>query len=103
LLVFSYPTLPDDHVKDSAEVLFGPGSYVQERYDDAEVQGGKIALIVVKQQQVQKPPSLLDHMQSTYLKQFAYNRRVLSAEREVAGINCDIADFLSGLSNHPAE
>jgi hypothetical protein len=42
-------------------------------------------------------------MHSTFLKQFAYNRRVLSAEKEVAGINRDIEDFLSELSNDPAE
>jgi hypothetical protein len=65
--------------------------------------GGKIALIVAKQQQVQKPPSLLDHMHSTILRQSAYNESVLSAENEVAGINCDIADFLLGLSNDPSE
>jgi hypothetical protein len=103
MMIFTYPTLPDDQVKDSPEVLFGPGSYVQERYGDPEVQGGKIALIVAKQEQVQKPPSLLDHMQSTFLKQFAYNRRILSAENEIAGINCDIADFLSEMSNDPSD
>jgi hypothetical protein len=103
MMVFSHPTLRDDQVKDSAEVLFGPGSDVQERYDDPEVQGSKIALIVAKQQQAQKPPSSLDHMKSIFLKQYAYNQRVLSAENEISGINCDIADFLSGMSNDPAE
>jgi hypothetical protein len=32
-------------------------------------------------------------------KQIAYNERVLQAEDEIAGINCDIADFLSGMSS----
>jgi hypothetical protein len=31
-------------------------------------------------------------------KQVAYNERVSQAEDEVSGINCDIADFLSGLN-----
>jgi hypothetical protein len=40
-------------------------------------------------------------MQSTFLKQLAYNQRVLEAKKEVAGINCDVADFLSGMSVDP--
>jgi hypothetical protein len=32
-------------------------------------------------------------------KQVAYSERVLQAEDEVAGINCDIAEFLSGMSS----
>jgi hypothetical protein len=42
-------------------------------------------------------------MQSTFLKQLAYNQRVLEAEKEVAGIDCDVADFLSGMSLDPQE
>jgi hypothetical protein len=37
-------------------------------------------------------------MSSTNLKQVAYNQRVLKAEDEIAGINCEIADFLNGFS-----
>jgi hypothetical protein len=76
---------------------------LQERYADPEVQGGKIALIAVKQIRVQKPPNGLDRMRTTFLKQVAYNQRVLEAEHEIAGINCDIADFLSGMSLDPAD
>jgi hypothetical protein len=42
-------------------------------------------------------------MQSTVLKQRAYNQRVLNAEKEAAGINCDVADFLSGMSLDPSD
>jgi hypothetical protein len=52
-IIFSYPTLPDDQVKESPVSLFGPDSYLQERYDDPEVQGGKIALIATNQQLAQ--------------------------------------------------
>jgi hypothetical protein len=70
-----------------------------ERYDDPEVQGCKIALIAVNSKPVQKPPVCLDRMTSQFLKQVAYNERVLRAEDEIATINCDIADFLSGMSS----
>jgi hypothetical protein len=83
IIVFSYPPLPDDQVKETPVALFGQGSYLQERYDDPEVQGGKIALIASKQQLVQKPPNFLDRMQSTFLKQLGYNQRVLEAEKEM--------------------
>jgi hypothetical protein len=42
-------------------------------------------------------------MRTTFLKQVAYNQRVLEAEQEIAGINCDIADFLSGMSLDPVD
>jgi hypothetical protein len=35
--------------------------------------------------------------------QLAYNQRVLNAEKEVAGINCDVADFLSRMSTDPSD
>jgi hypothetical protein len=38
-----------------------------------------------------------------FLKQVAYNQRVIEAEDEVAGINCDVADFLSGMTLDPEE
>jgi hypothetical protein len=103
MMVFSYPSIEDSQIKGTPVALFGPGSYLQERYADPEVQGGKIALIATKQQLAQEPPNLLDRMQSTFLKQLLYNQRVLQAEKEVAGINCDIADFLSEMSIDPAE
>jgi hypothetical protein len=38
-------------------------------------------------------------MTSRFLKQVAYNERVLQAEDEIAVVNCDIADFLSVTSS----
>jgi hypothetical protein len=71
------------------------------RYPDPEVQGGKIALISFKQTRVQKPPNCLDHMQSRYLKQVAYNDRIIEAEKEVASINTDVPEFLSDMTLDP--
>jgi hypothetical protein len=42
-------------------------------------------------------------MQSTYSKQVAYNQRIMKAEEEISGINCDIADFVSQMTLDPAE
>jgi hypothetical protein len=56
-----------------------------------------------KQIGAQKPPNFLDRMQSTYLKQVAYNQRIMKAEEEISGINCDVADFVSQMSLDPAE
>jgi hypothetical protein len=103
MMVFSYPPMSDEKVKESPTALFGPGSILQERYDDPEVHGGKIALIASNNNKVQKPPNFLDRMQSTFLKQSAYRQRVLEAEKEIAGINYDVADFLSGMSVDPNE
>jgi hypothetical protein len=38
-------------------------------------------------------------MNARKLKYIAYNERVSQAEEEIAGINCDVADFLSGMSS----
>jgi hypothetical protein len=57
LMAFSHPTTPDCHVGNLPLLLFGPHSSVQDRYDDPEVQGGKIALIALKQKRAQKPPN----------------------------------------------
>jgi hypothetical protein len=103
LMIFSVPPIDDQDVKEKPKSLFGPEAYLQERYDDPEVQGGKIALIAAKQITVQKPPNGLDRMQSTLLKQIAYNERVLEAEGEIAGINCEVPTFLSELSLDPEE
>jgi hypothetical protein len=100
-MAFTHTTRPDDEVREEPTILFGPGSFLQERYVDPEVQGGKIALIAFKQIRAQKPPNGLDRMWSIYLKQVAYNQRAIEAENEVAGINCDIADFLLGMSIDP--
>jgi hypothetical protein len=51
----------------------------------------------------QKPPNFLDRMQSTYMKQVAFNQRIIAAEEEISGINCDIADFVSEMSLDPSE
>jgi hypothetical protein len=40
-------------------------------------------------------------MQSRYLKQVAYNDRVIEAEKEIAAINCEVPDFLSGMTLNP--
>jgi hypothetical protein len=93
----SYPNVADEHARKSAELLFN-GRF-QERCDDPEVQGGKIALIAANGKTVQKPPNCLDRMTSRFLKQVAYNERVLRAEDEIATTNCDIADFCQGC--HP--
>jgi hypothetical protein len=37
------------------------------------------------------------------MKQVAYNQRILEAEREISGINCDVSDFLSGMTVDPDE
>jgi hypothetical protein len=42
-------------------------------------------------------------MQSTYLKQVAYNQRIMKAEEEISGINCDVADFVSQMSLDPVQ
>jgi D-aminopeptidase len=76
---------------------------LQGRYDDPEVQGGKIALIAFKQNRAQKPPNFLDRMWSTFLKQVAYNQRAIEAETGVAGVNSEIPDFLSGMNLDPEE
>jgi hypothetical protein len=81
---------------------FRPGSRITGTvYDDPEVQGGKIALIAAKQIRVQKPPSFLDHMQSRYLKQVAYNDRIIQAEKEIAAINADIPEVLCQMNLDP--
>jgi hypothetical protein len=103
LMAFSFPPLPDDQVREEARIIFGPNHSLQERYDDPEVQGGKIALIAFKHLRVQKTPNCLDHMHSRYLKQVAYNDRVIEAEKEIASINADVPDFLSGMTLGPSE
>jgi hypothetical protein len=87
-----------EEVHEEPSILFGPGSYLQERYADEEVQGGKIALIAFRQMRAQKPSNGLDRMQSTFSKQVAYDERVLEAESEIAGINYDVPHFLEDMS-----
>jgi hypothetical protein len=82
-MAFSFPPKPDDQLREEPRIIFGPGHHLQERYDDPEVQGGKIAFIAFKQNRVQKPPNYLDRMQSRYLKQVAYNDRVIEAENKL--------------------
>jgi hypothetical protein len=40
-------------------------------------------------------------MHSTFLKQVAYSDRVIEAEKEVSSVNCDVTDFLSGMTFDP--
>jgi hypothetical protein len=103
LMAFSVPPIPDGQIGNLPTLLFGPGRHAQERYDDPEVQGGKIALIAFKQIRVQKPPNSLHPMESTFLNQVAFNQRIIEAKNEISGINCDIADFVAGMSLDPAE
>jgi hypothetical protein len=42
-------------------------------------------------------------MQSVFLKQVAYNQRVIEAEDEIAGLNTEVADFLTEMSIDPKE
>jgi hypothetical protein len=102
-MAFSIPPIPDSEVGNLPTLLFGPGTHQTDRYVDPEVQGGKIALLADTQKGAQKPPNSLDRMQSTYSKQVAYNQRIMKAEDEISGINCDIADFVSQMSLDPAE
>jgi hypothetical protein len=101
IMAFTFPTLPDGQLREIPTIIFGRGHTLQERYDDPEVQGGRIALIAFKHIRVQKPPNYLDRMQSRYLKQIAYNDRVIEAEKEVASITCDVPEFLSGMTLDP--
>jgi hypothetical protein len=93
VMAHSSPVMTDELAVHHADFLFG--GRIQERYPDPEIQGGKIALVALNNNIVQKPPNTLDRMQTSLLKQMACNQRVSSAENEIAGINCDIADFLS--------
>jgi hypothetical protein len=102
-LAFSVPPIPDSQIGNLPTRLFGPWSHVQERYDDPEVQGGRIALIAFEQKRVQKPPNFLDRMQSSFMKQVAYNQRIIEAENEISGINCDVADFVAGMTLDPID
>jgi hypothetical protein len=101
-LVLRFPPLQDEKmVPDLAQFLLGR-KLPEKRCPDQEVQGGKIALVEVKQQSVQKPPNSLDHMHSSFLKQVAYNQRIFKAEVATASINADLADFLMNFSTNPA-
>jgi hypothetical protein len=79
LMAFSIPPLPDDQIGNLPSLLCGPGAFKQDRYVDPEVQGGRIALIAIKQMRAQKPLNFLDRMQSTYMKQVAFNQRIIAA------------------------
>jgi hypothetical protein len=101
LVVLTYAPMPDQHAAQSAQILFGGRQ--QERYDDPEVQGGRIAPIASNNNIVQRPPNSLDRIHASLPKKIAYNQRVLSAEDEIAGINSEIGDFLSKMTVSPDE
>jgi hypothetical protein len=42
-------------------------------------------------------------MQSTHMKQVAFNQRIIAAEEENSGINCDVSDFVSEMTLDPSE
>jgi hypothetical protein len=102
-MAFTLPARPDEQIREEPRIIFGAGPWLQERYPDPEVQRGKIALIAFKHDRAQKPPNFLNRMNSRYLKQVAYNDRVIEAEREVAAINCEAPIFLSEMTLDPAE
>jgi hypothetical protein len=95
-MAYARPPIPDEQLDPTT--LFGPSAVLQERYDDEEVQGGKIALIAVKQIRAQKPPNGLDRMQSTFSKQVAYNKRILEAEKEITEISIGVSQFLTEMT-----
>jgi hypothetical protein len=97
VIALSYPPMPDQFAQQSADILFG--GRLQERYPDPEVQGCKTALIASNNNIVQKPPNSLDRMHASLPKQVSYDQRVLHAEDEIAGINCDVGEFLSQMSS----
>jgi hypothetical protein len=96
VMAFTSPLF--EEVRDAPQRLFGQEAQFQEQYVDEEVQGGKIVLIAFKQMRAQKPPNCLDRMQSTFSKQVAYNQRILEAENQIAGINCDVPHFLEEMT-----
>jgi hypothetical protein len=102
-LTFRAIWIPLSQIGNLPTLLFGPEMGLKDRYVDPEVQGGKIALIAVKQARVQKPPNFLDRMRSTFSTQVAYNERIMKAEEDISGVNCDVADFVSQMSLDPAE
>jgi hypothetical protein len=95
-MAFTRPPTPDGQL--DPITLFGPTAVLQERYDDEEVRGGKIALIAVKQIRAQKPPNGLDRTQSTFSKQVAYNKRILEAEKEILEIAISTPQFLMDMN-----
>jgi hypothetical protein len=101
-VVLTYPPMPG-RLSGENSVQIPLGGRQQELYDDPEVQGGRIALTASNNNKVQKPPNFLDRTHASLPRQVAYNQRVLSAENEIAGINCDIGESLSQMSLVPAE
>jgi hypothetical protein len=95
----SYTPISDELGRTTSPISFSGTS--QERYDDPEVQGGKIALIATEQHLVQNPPNCLDRMTARRQKQMADDQRILKAEKRIAGTNSDVADFL--FEFHPVE
>jgi hypothetical protein len=67
--VLSYRPMSDDIAVDFGHILLG--GVQQERYDDPEVQGGRIARIASNNNIVQRPPNSLDRMNASYSKQVA--------------------------------
>jgi hypothetical protein len=97
-MAYTFPPIPHDEAESMTVTLFGPSAIIQERYNDEEVQGGKIALIEVNKLRVQKPPNSLDRVDSTYSKQVAYNRRILEAEKEIVETTLGVSQFLTDMT-----
>jgi hypothetical protein len=95
--VITYPPMTDEIAANSVQTLFGRD--LQARYPDPEVAGGHIALVVAKNNNpVQEPPFNLDRTHASLQKHIAFNRRVLIADEQTAGINSGIGDFLQEMS-----
>jgi hypothetical protein len=95
--VITYQPMTDEIAANRVQTLFGRD--LQERCPDPEVAGGHIALVVAKDNNpVQVPPFHLDRMHASPPKQIAFNRRVLRADEQTAGINSGIGDFLQEMS-----
>jgi hypothetical protein len=94
--VLSYPPRSDEVAAKCAQLPFG--GVTQRPYPNPEVAGGHIALIATNNNPMQVPPPTLYQMHASLQKQIAFNRRMLKAENQSAGINSGLGDFLQDMS-----
>jgi hypothetical protein len=95
--MITYPPMTDEIAASSVQTSFVRD--LQSRYPGPEVAGGHISLVVAKNNNpVQEPPFSLDRMHASLQKQISFNRRVLRADEQTAGINSGIGDFLQEMS-----
>jgi hypothetical protein len=74
------------------------GSLHDSHVSNPEISGGHITLIATNNNPVQVRPMSLERMRASLQKQIMFNRRVLKAEDQIAGINSGIGDFLQDMS-----